>query len=330
MTYWYPGVQEVIRIIKEVFSDTPVVLGGIYATLCQNHGTGNSGADRVVTGSGEDKILKLVGAYTGFSTNPKFDPDDLNTYPYPALDLQNRIPYVPLITSRGCPFACAYCASHLLNPVKRLREPESVIDEIMHWHNTYGVKDFVFYDDALLADPERHGIPLFEEITKAGLSIRLHTPNAVHIRCISRQIARLMVKAGVTTLRLGLETTAFEKRDTLDTKVTQNEFMNAVSCLKDAGFKKEQVGAYLMVGLPGQSLTSITDAVKTVGESGLTPVLAYYSPIPHTALWPKATASSRYDLESDPLFTNNAILPCQNQPFSWKTISYLKNLAANF
>ena len=328
MTYWYPGVQEVIRIIKENFSDTPVVLGGIYATLCQNHGTASSGADRVVTGSGEAKILRLVGTYTGFSTNPKFDPDDLNTYPYPALDLQNKISYIPLLTSRGCPFACAYCASHILNPVKMLREPESVIDEIMHWHKTYGVKDFVFYDDALLADPERHGIPIFEEITKAGLNIRLHTPNAVHIRSISRQVARLMFKAGVATLRLGLETTAFEKRDAIDKKVTQDEFVHAVACLKDAGFKKEQVGAYLLVGLPGQSLNSVTDAVRTVGKAGLTPVLAYYSPIPHTALWQKATASSRYDLESDPLFTNNAILPCQSQPFSWKTISYLKNLAA--
>ena len=100
MTYWYPGIQEVIRIIKENFSDTPVVLGGIYATLCQNHGTASSGADRVVTGSGEAKILSLVGTYTGFSTNPKFDPDDLNTYPYPALDLQNKISYIPLLTSK--------------------------------------------------------------------------------------------------------------------------------------------------------------------------------------------------------------------------------------
>jgi radical SAM superfamily enzyme YgiQ (UPF0313 family) len=306
------------------------VLGGIYATLCQNHGERNSGADRIVAGCGEAGILKLVEAYTGFSTSPKFDPDNLNTYPYPALDLLYRIPYVPLLTSKGCPFSCAYCASHLLNPMQSVREPESVVDEILHWNKTYGVRDFVFYDDALLADPERHGIPLFEEITKAGLRIHLHTPNAVHIRGISPEVSRLMVKAGVITLRLGLETIAFEKRDALDTKVTQNEFMHAVACLKDAGFKKEQVGVYLLVGLPGQSLTSVADAVKTVGKSGLTPVLAYYSPIPHTALWPKAAASSRYDLESDPLFTNNAILPCQNQPFSWKTVSYLKNLAAIF
>jgi hypothetical protein len=44
-------------------------------------------------------------------------------------------------------------------------------------------------------------------------------------------------------------------------------------------------------------------------------------------LWTKAVASSRYDLESDPVFTNNAILPCQKEPFSWETLAYLKDLA---
>jgi hypothetical protein len=64
-----------------------------------------------------------------------------------------------------------------------------------------------------------------------------------------------------------------------------------------------------------------------VKESGLTPVPAYYSPIPHTALWEKAVAASRYDLESDPIFTNNAIMPCQKEPFSWQNISNIKKAA---
>jgi len=67
---------------------------------------------------------------------------------------------------------------------------------------------------------------------------------------------------------------------------------------------------------------------KTVKQNNITPVIAYYSAIPHTAIWEKAVASSRYELEADPVFTNNSILPCQKEPFSWETISYLKNLAA--
>jgi len=328
MTYWYPGVRESISLIREVFPDVPILLGGIYATLCHEHAERHSGADRVVSGADEKDILRLVGEHTGLSASPKFDPGDMDTYPYPAFDLQRKISYVPILTSRGCPFSCAYCASHFLNPKRMRRSPELVAEEIRYWHRKYGIRDFVFYDDALLADAENHAIPLFEEIVRLNLDICFHTPNAVHIRGISKQVATLMFRANFKTLRLGLETTAFESRRELDRKVTGAEFRRAVSYLKQAGFEKQQVGAYLLAGLPGQSLKSIEDSVRTVRQSGVMPVLAYYTPIPHTEMWPRSVENSRYDLESDPIFTNNAILPCGFETFSWETISYLKEVAA--
>jgi len=329
MTYWYPGVQETIRVIKEIFPDVPVILGGIYATLCHDHAVISSGADRVVTGRGEKYLLNLVKDYTGFSVSPRFDPDDLNSHPYPAFDLQRKIAYVPILSSRGCPFSCAYCASHLLNPKKMMRrDPLSVVEEIRYWHEKHGVRDFAFYDDALLADAQNHAVPMLEEIVRSELHVRFHTPNAIHIRGVSKQIARLMFEAGFKTLRLGLETTAFEERNGLDRKVTAAEFDRAAAYLKDAGFGKNQMGAYLLAGMPDQSLSSVEASVRTVRQSGITPILAYYSPIPQTKLWPSAVADSRYDLESDPIFTNNAIFPCGFETFSWETVSYLKNLTA--
>ena len=53
MTYWYPGVVEAIRLARQRFPGTPVILGGIYATLCPDHARRHSGADLVVTGPGE-------------------------------------------------------------------------------------------------------------------------------------------------------------------------------------------------------------------------------------------------------------------------------------
>ena len=329
MTYWYTGVQETIGVIKDIFPDVTIVLGGIYASLCYEHALNHSGAHRIVTGPGEKHILKMVGESTGFSVNATFDPDDLDTYPYPAFELQKKINYIPLQTSKGCPFSCKYCASHYLNPKRMVRNPESVIEEIRFRHEKYKVKDFVFYDDALLVDPEKHAVPLLEGIINAGLRVRFHTPNAVHIREISRQTARLMFQAGFKTLRLGLETTWLDIRNELDKKVSVTEFIKAVTFLKEAGFDKNMIGVYLLAGLPGQQTEFIESSIRSVKQTGATPILAYYSPIPKTALWDQAVASSRYNLESDPIFTNNAILPCQNQPFSWQTISHLKKLAAN-
>ncbi|MCJ7773920.1 MAG: B12-binding domain-containing radical SAM protein, partial [Desulfobacterales bacterium] len=105
-------------------------------------------------------------------------------------------------------------------------------------------------------------------------------------------------------------------------------FTKAVSFLKAAGFNRNQVGAYLLAGLPDQKLAFIEESIAMVKQSRITPVLAYYSPIPHTALWERAVETSRYDLTSDPIFTNNAIFPCQKEPFSWAEITHLKEMVS--
>jgi hypothetical protein len=80
--------------------------------------------------------------------------------------------------------------------------------------------------------------------------------------------------------------------------------------------------------LPGQSLAGVEASIAVVKALGLTPVLAHYTPIPHTRLWPAAVAASRYDLTADPIFSNNALMPCRPEAFSWQTVSRLKQLAA--
>ena len=327
MTYWYPGVRETIAVVKAVFPDVPVVLGGIYATLCTDHAQTSCGADRVVSGPGEGAILPLVAELTGWSPAPRFDPLDLDTLPRPVLELEHRLVHVPVLTSRGCPFQCTYCASHRLQPRMLRRTPPSVLDEIVHWYQACGVRDFAFYDDALLVDAEDHIMPLLEGIVTAGIDVRFHTPNALHVREITRPLARLMFQAGFHTIRLGLETTAFDGRQTMDRKVTEAEFIRTVGHLKAVGFGAGQVGAYLLAGLPGQDVAGVEDSIAVVKQAGVTPVIAHYTPIPHTPMWPAAVASSRYDLASDPIFTNNAIFPCQSETFSWEVLTRLKRLA---
>jgi len=328
MTYWYPGVQETIKHIRSVWPQVPIVLGGIYARLCPDHARHHSGADHVVLEPAEKSLISLMRKFCGVSLKPAVDPDNLDSYPYPALDLQSQIGYVPLLTSRGCPFNCAYCASRILEPRHIQRSPDSVVEEVKFWHKKYGQRDFVLYDDAFLVNTGQHSIPILEKIISAGLNVRFHTPNAIHIRGLTAQTAMLMRRAGFETLRLGLETVDFDHRLEMDKKVSEMEFEQAVRHLKHAGFEKKQVGAYLLAGLPDQDFTTIEHSINVVKRLGITPVIAHYTPIPQTALWPRAVAASRYDLESDPIFTNNAIMPCRKDPFVWDTLTRLKELAA--
>ena len=326
MTYWATGVRETLEMVKEIYPHVPVVLGGIYASLCFEHARQNTLADLVIKGPAEPHLKKIIKKFTGFELDDSNLSGDLDALPYPALDLQHKIAYAPILTSRGCPFSCEYCASSFLEPELRQRSPENVFKEINHWHQDHGVKNFAFYDDALLINAKQFAFPLFEKIISSKIDVFFHTPNALHIKPITEQTARLMFKAGFKTIRLGLETADFSKNRSHDKKVGGNDFYTAVEHLKAAGFTKSQVGAYLLCGLPGQNIDEVERSMRLVKDTGILPVLAYYTPIPHTPMWEAAIKYSKFDLIKDPVFTNNTLFPCVKSPQEIQRISQLKNL----
>lgn len=326
MTYWAGGVRETIAHIRDLWPDVPVILGGVYATLCADHARACSGADRVVEGAAETVLFDLVEEFTGVHTPVDRDITVFDHLPYPALDLQHTISHAPILTGRGCPNRCAYCASGYLAPGFVRRSPEKVVEEILFWKNRFGVMDFAFYDDALLTSADSHAKPIFQGLVDRKAGVRLHTPNALHARYIDDDLAVLMKKAGFHTLRLGVESADFDRRKNLDRKISERDFLQAVTSLKKAGFRKQQIGAYLLVGLPGQTLAEAEFSIRQSLAAGITPVLTFYSPIPHTALWDQAVRHSSYPLARDPLFTNNSLWPCWDHGFSWNEMTYLKHL----
>ncbi len=328
MTYWYPGVTAAIRLAKAQFPGVPVILGGIYATLCPDHARRYSGADRLMSGPGEAAILDLLGEITGYRSPGAAlaAPKDLDSLPYPALHLLDRPSYIPVLTSRGCPLDCTYCASRLLQPVYRRRPPLAVAAELIHWQDRLGLTDAAFYDDALLLAAEDHLLVILEELIRSGRAFRFHTPNGLHARLITREVASWLKRANFATLRLGVETTALGRAG-LDHKLNPGELEAALAHLRAAGFTPAEIGVYLLIGLPDQDEVEVITSIRRVKELGATPVLALYSPIPGTALWPRALACSRYDLNADPLFHNNSLFPCWPE-FSWERYTRLKRLAA--
>lgn len=320
MTYWYPGVEAVVRIARKVHPGVPVILGGIYARLCRDHAVRMSGADRVVTDRDSNAVLQVLDDY-GIPT-PGFPPDSRHP-PYPAFDLLTKPEYVCILTGTGCPFRCRYCASHFLDPESFRRAPEDVLNEIRFWHRKFGIRDFAFYDDALLVASESHLMALLEGIARLRLNLRFHTPNALHVKGITADVAKEMYHAGFRTIRLGLETSDFSLHRHLDNKVQAGEFEEAIHHLRAAGFAQKDIGAYILMGLPDQSIQSVMETIEFVAGAGAIPYLSDYSPIPHTALWKDAVNRSEYDLLAEPLFHNNTLLPCW-QPSQRKELPKLK------
>jgi radical SAM superfamily enzyme YgiQ (UPF0313 family) len=310
MTYWYPGVHEAVACVRKAFPGVPVLLGGIYATLCSRHAEEHAGADHVLCGEGELEVLRVLGRLWGAS--PEYCPDtgDLDSLPYPLFDLVEPLRYVCIQTSRGCPYRCTYCASHLLAPGLRMRDPHKAADEVEYWHRCHGVNDFALYDDAFLFRSRRLALPFMREIAGRRIDVRLHAPNALHARFLSLEVAAAMKESGFATIRLGLETADPVLQEKTGGKVSNDEFLCALENLSRAGFDPADIGVYILCGLPGQYAREVLDAVEFVRRSGARPIITEYSPLPGTGMWEAARRSSRYPLAEDPLFHNNTLLPC--------------------
>jgi radical SAM superfamily enzyme YgiQ (UPF0313 family) len=304
MTYWYPGVQAVVELVRRRFGTVPVILGGVYATLCRGHAQSASGADIVAPGPGEKSLFAALRAALGDGVPPPPEFAGLDSLPAPAFEWLRDRTWLPVLTSRGCPFRCTFCASHLLADGFEQRSPHSVAAEIEAHHARFGTRNFAFYDDALLLDKERHIVPLLERIAAAGFPVRLHTPNGLHIREIDVRLARLFRQAGVTSLYLSLESADESLVHEKSPKTSPGDLPKALAALEEAGYGRQDVSVYLIMDLPGQGAASVEESIRYVRGLGATPRVAYFSPIPGTAEWETLSRRGVVSEDTDPLLHN--------------------------
>lgn len=320
MTYWYTGVAETIRHIRKVFGNTPVILGGIYATLCSEHALAHTGADLVYRGKIENGLETAVKRF-GFTL--KKISDKKPYYKFAPNLFHGQWQFAPLSTASGCIFLCTYCASKFLNNRFIRKEHDEILKEIEELYSL-GIRDFAFYDDALLADSENHIKPLLKRIMQKGISLRLHTPNGIHVRFIDEELAMLMKASGFKTLRLSFETVSPERQRLTGGKARTDELVNAVSLFKNAGFTKKEIGVYLMYGLPGQNLDEIEDGVRFLRSLGVSIYLTEFSPIPKTKMWNELVSNGIISEDIDLLLTNNSVYYYLYSGYNLKKLERLK------
>ncbi len=317
MTYWYPGAAEAVQMARDIWPNIPIVLGGIYATLCPEHAAG-LGADLVLGGRMEDPaVWGRLWRLAGLEAPPLPGSAGLDM----ALDLYGDPGFSVIMGSRGCPFNCTYCASRSLYPGFRQARVEDLLASVQREY-ARGVRDFAFYDDALLVSPENWLWPLLDWFE--GRQARLHTPNAMHVRYLTPEVCARLRRAGFRTIRLGLETEDFEHRR--DVKLSRDEWGAGIAALREAGFGESEVGAYILFGLPDQEPSEVERTISLARAWGVRPELAHYTPIPSSSLFERACEVSPWPLRSEPLCQNNSIWPCVDGGYSRERALYWRGL----
>jgi hypothetical protein len=291
MTYWYPGVQEVIGDVRRVTPGVKIILGGNYVTLCRSHAE-KLGADLLVEGNDLEPLWGYMG----------LEPD----LSQPGLwESYDRLGVGVLKLSDGCPFECTYCLVPKVYGKFRARPLERSLAEL-ELLRKLGAGNIAFYDDALLFNAEEVFVPFLNEVCNRGVTVNFHSPNAINARFVTREIAELMVRAGFKTFYLGFENSSPKWQGQTGSKVCSEELAGAVENLKSAGAEPNNITAYQILGHPKTEPGDVEETMRFVNRLGIRGMLADFSPVPGT---PDGEYCRKWVDMDEPLFHNKTAFP---------------------
>jgi anaerobic magnesium-protoporphyrin IX monomethyl ester cyclase len=283
---------------KEVNFNIQVVMGGPHVTLVPKEFLKeNPTVDIVVAGEGEYAMLEVAEHFEGkraLSTikgiayrqnddvivNPRRPfIEDLDKLPYPAYDLvdmeqylnpknigyrsfQNRA--ISMITSRGCPFNCCFCAVHLhMGQGFRAHSAQYVLDHIQYVVDKYKVKNIFFEDDNLTLDLKRFEA-ICDGLIERKIKIGWETPNGVRADCLTSDLLNKMKKSGANSIFVGVES---GDQQILDKVICKSLDLNkVVEFAKNSRKIGLKTGAFYIIGFPGETKENMQRTVDLALE----------------------------------------------------------------
>ncbi|MFH1358673.1 MAG: NAD-dependent epimerase/dehydratase family protein [archaeon] len=252
--------EKIAEIIKKKNPDSWIVIGGIHATA--NSNKISNIFDKVVIGEGELAFLDLLKDYEDKNNNKRFyqrEPiENLDSVPFPARHLlpfencfsENALfvgagPTAAIITSRGCPNNCSFCASDIMwHQRVRFRSPDNVVEEIKEIIKYHDIKNFRIMDDTFTVNKKRL-IEICEKIAPLGIRFRIET----RVDYVDPEILYHLKKAGCEENAYGIESPTQEVLDKVGKNIGLEQAENIIKMTHDAGIK---VRLFFIIGLPGE------------------------------------------------------------------------------
>jgi anaerobic magnesium-protoporphyrin IX monomethyl ester cyclase len=291
-----------------------VVIGGAMATAVPKLVLKETKADFVAVGEGEItlyqllrelkigkklKEIKIRGLVSRYQ--PKFVPRpfithlsglpipdwlgmDPRTYPKaPHGGVVKHFPVAPIVTTRGCPYECKFCASPAIWQRQiRFREPAEVVEEIKYLVNNFGVKEIHFEDDNFTFRRE-HAEAVCRLIIKNKLNISWATPNGIRADKVDLPLLRLMKKAGCYFVAFGIES---GNQEILNNVAKHSDLHIIAKAVKMANRVGLITQGFFIFGLPGETKETIEETIRLAKNLPLDKAqFLLLDVIPGSALW---------------------------------------------
>lgn len=277
----------IAKTIKRLYPESIVVAGGYHPTACPSEVLDKDVFDIVVLGEGEKTFTQIVSSdnlthdlplIKGICFKNKKDKiiftppqslvENLDELPFPAFDLMpiDKYPpyilgvkskkYLPLISSRGCPYGCIHCSKAIFGRRVRFRSPDNIVTEIEHLIETYGIYDFYFQDDTFTLIPER--IERFcDLIIEKNLDIKWWC--LTRTDAITEPLIKKMCQAGCIELIFGIESADPVVIEAINKGIDIEQSIEVIRCVRKYGIKSR---VFFIVGLPKQDEESIQKNVE--------------------------------------------------------------------
>lgn len=228
---------------------------------------------------------------TGPVVNDRAEYVDIDELPYLNVDLLpdsihyfnpliKRMPYMTLITSRGCPAVCTFCTAPFLYGTKtRFQSADRVLGEIEHLVSK-GYREIYFRDETFFVDKDRD-VRICEEIIRNKWNVVWICNTRVN-EC-SKELLKLAKDAGCHYIKFGVESGVQEILDNIHKGITVEETRQAFRWMNEIGIDSH---AHTMLGSPGETEDTIEHTINFITEiEPTTATFGVCTPYPGTPMF---------------------------------------------
>ncbi len=308
LTNLYPFVKRAARLFKEHFPQVPIIVGGQHVTALPEYLMENPDIDIACVGEGEEALVELVDrmdqgldvsrvANIWLKRNGKILRNDLrpltadlDRLPFPEKEAFHRYgcfhDNMEIISSRGCPFRCAFCSASCLHRLYkdkgkyyRRRSMDNVLAELEERKARYSFKVVSFHDDTFTIDLE--WLSAFAPEYRRRIDLPFYC--LTNPMSTTPEIVEQLKQAGCMQVFLGIDSGDPEVRTRiLKRSMTNERILEAARLIKEAGIRLQVSGIFGSPGETAEQMWRTVDMMTTTKPDASAGFVCY--PYPGTDL----------------------------------------------